>query len=129
MRLGFGEGMFEMGLGIATLIVAGWCVYLLLSKSQKIEGKLQIEGDLMRENLNHIASALVGLSELLDDADEIIENASQIPTAGEMLMQVVQSMIMQKVTPLIQDAEIQPVIGELLTASAHGEAENENETT
>ena len=115
--------MLELLIGVGTLIAAIICLYLLNERTTAISEKMTVEGDLMKENMNHIASALVGLSELLDDADEIIENASQIPTAGEMLMQVVQSMIMQKLSPAMMESEIQPLIGELVSPPAHGPQE------
>ena len=52
-------------------------------------------------NLNHVAEAIVGLSELLEEADQVIEEASRIPTAGEMIQQMVMSFITQKMQPVL----------------------------
>jgi hypothetical protein len=60
--------------------------------------------------MNHIASAIVGLSELLEEADSIIEDASRIPTMGEMMQQMLQGFIMQKMAPMMQSSTMQSII-------------------
>ena len=52
-----------------------------------------------------MASAIVGLSELLEEADQVIEEASKIPTVGEMVQQMVMSFISQKLQPVISPIE------------------------
>lgn len=59
------------------------------------------ESDLLKENLNHVAGAIVGLSELLEEADQVIEDASKIPTVGEMIQQMLVGFIAQKMQPAI----------------------------
>jgi hypothetical protein len=89
-------------------------IYLYGTKTQKnaeiLNQTISTEGDLVKENMNHIASAIVGLSELLEEADSIIEDASRIPTMGEMMQQMLQGFIMQKMAPMMQSSAMQSII-------------------
>ena len=51
------------------------------------------------DNLNNVAGALIGLSELLEEADQVIDEISRVPTVGDILQQAVQGFIMQKMAP------------------------------
>lgn len=78
----------------------------------------------MKENLNHIAGAIIGLSELLDEADSAIENMSRIPSMGEMFQQMVQGFIVQKMQP-IKPPNMNDIQNKLITPEnteeSHGE--------
>lgn len=74
---------------------------ILLFNQYKIRKALNQESNLLKENLNHVAGAIVGLSELLEEADQVIEEASRIPTAGEMIQQMIMSFISQKMQPVL----------------------------
>lgn len=90
-------------------------------RANNLNENLRLEGEQMKNNLDHVASAVIGLSELLDDVDGVIEDVSKIPTTGEVIMQMVQQMIMTKISP-----EITPfpdntgLISQLLTGPEHG---------
>jgi len=99
-------------------------------RANNLNENLRLEGEQMKINLDHVASAVIGLSELLDDVDGVIEDVSKIPTTGEVIMQMVQQMIMSKLTP-----EISPfpdnagLISHLLVPPEHGKTqESESET-
>jgi hypothetical protein len=103
---------YIVGYVLAFVIMA--MIYLYGTKNTKHALKLNQtiskEGDLVKENMNHIASAIVGLSELLEEADSIIEDASRIPTMGEMMQQMLQGFIMQKMAPMMQSSAMQSII-------------------
>ena len=115
--------MLEYVLQVVILAIIFLCIFLEHMKHKELKLLLNQEGDLVKENLNYIASAIVGLSELLDDADEVIKHVSQVPTMGEMMQQMIQGFIMQKFAPTI--APIQNLKDELRTANeiteGHGE--------
>ena len=75
----------------------------------KLSEQLTLEGDLVKENLSHLAGAIISLSELLDDADEVIENISQIPTVGEIIQQALMGFISQKMQGVLPDPVIEPM--------------------
>ena len=106
--------MIEYMVGYVLAIVIMAMIYLYGTKNTKHALKLNQtiskEGDLVKENMNHIASAIVGLSELLEEADSIIEDASRIPTMGEMMQQMLQGFIMQKMAPMMQSSAMQSII-------------------
>lgn len=81
-------------------------------------------------NLNHVAEAIVGLSELLEEADQVIEDISRVPTVGDILQQAVQGFIAQKLGPMLP-ASIQAPAQELITSKmdelVHGEKERPKE--
>ena len=85
--------------------------------------KLKDESDLLKENLNHLAGAIISLSELLDDADQVIENISQVPTVGEMIQQAIVGFVTQKVQDVIPAPMIEPmqeVISEKFASNEYG---------
>jgi|TARA_R110000824_G_scaffold244836_2_gene433837 hypothetical protein len=106
--------MIEYMVGYVLAIVIMAMIYLYGTKTQKnaeiLNQTISKEGDLVKENMNHIASAIVGLSELLEEADSIIEDASRIPTMGEMMQQMLQGFIMQKMAPMMQSSTMQSII-------------------
>ena len=81
-------------------VVLGICIIgtfsILVFNQYKIRKALNQESNLLKENLNHVAGAIVGLSELLEEADQVIEEASRIPTAGEMIQQMLLSLLLKK---------------------------------
>ena len=92
-------GMLEAVLGVGTLITGLIVLWLLHLRTNQLGVLMKIEADLAKENLNHVADALVGLSELLNQTDEIIHEAQQIPTMGEMMQQMLMGFIAQKMQP------------------------------
>ena len=116
--------MLEVVLGSVVLLIVlvsaleGYLTRLRLSN------ELKKEGDLVKENLNHLAGAIISLSELLDDADQVIENISQVPTVGEMIQQALMGFITQKMQGVLPEPIIQPmeqVIKEKVVEVVHGE--------
>jgi hypothetical protein len=85
--------------------VLGVCIigtfFLLAYNQRRIINEMNKESHLLKENLNHVAGAIVGLSELLEEADQVIEDASRIPTVGEMVQQMLMGFIAQKMQPAI----------------------------
>lgn len=108
------------------------CIVLLLVLMVGIEGfisrskmahRLKDESELLKENLNHLAGAIISLSELLDDADQVIENISQVPTVGEMIQQAIVGFVTQKVQNVIPEpmvAPMQEVISEKFSPADYG---------
>jgi len=86
-------------------LVLGICIigtfFLLAYNQRRIIKEMDKESHLLKENLNHVAGAIVGLSELLEEADQVIEDASRIPTVGEMVQQMLVGFIAQKIQPAI----------------------------
>ena len=128
--------MLELVLASGTLFAALAVLWLVWIRTAAIDttlenigGALKIEGDLMKENMNHIASALIGLSELLDSADDLIEDAQKIPSMGEVLASMVQSLLVSKISavvpelsPLIENAAL---IGQTEVPLEHAAAQDE----
>ena len=73
-----------------------------------------------------MADALVGLSELLNQTDEIIHEAQQIPTMGEMMQQMLMGFIAQKMQPVISPIQdpTAPLIPVDPAGQQYGETEN-----
>ena len=94
--------MLEYTLQVLILAIIALCIFLEHSKHKELKILFQKDGNLVKENLNHIAHAIVGLSELLDDADEVIKHVSQVPSMGEMMQQMIQGFIIQKMQPIKQ---------------------------
>tara|TARA_R100001163_G_C4920680_1_gene101052 strand:- start:29 stop:403 length:375 start_codon:yes stop_codon:yes gene_type:complete len=122
--------MLEVVLGSVVLLIVlvsaleGYLTRLRLSN------ELKKEGDLVKENLNHLAGAIISLSELLDDADQVIENISQVPTVGEMIQQALMGFITQKMQGVLPEPIIQPmeqVIKEKVVEVVHGEEKRPKE--
>ena len=115
--------MMEYVLQVVILAIIFLCIFLEHTKHKELKLLLNQEGNLVKENLNYIASAIVGLSELLDEADQVINQVSQVPSMGEMMQQMLQGFIMQKLAPTI--APLQNVKDELITPNeiteGHGE--------
>jgi len=121
--------MLEVIVGVLTLLAVLVSVYVLHVRTQSLAASISGEADMMRENMNHIAAALVGVSELLDDADDIVASVASIPSPGEMLMQMIQTVIMQKIAPTLSQIEIPPVISDNILPATYGETEStQNET-
>ena len=96
----------------------------------KLRRELKVEGALVKENLNHLAGAIISLSELLDDADQVIENISQVPTVGEIIQQALMGFISQKMQGVLPDPIIEPmkeVISEKTNGILHGKTQNDKE--
>jgi len=105
-------------------------------KHQELKLLLNNEGDIVKENLNHIASAIIGLSELLDEADNMIEQVSQVPSVGEMVQQMIAGFMMQKmqgiaptISPLEKLDEMQDIIKTEIIPEEHGETRSGKEQT
>jgi len=132
--------MIELVLAVCTLLAALAVLWLIWMRTAEIDttlnelgGAMKIEGDFMKENMNHIASAIVGLSELLDSADDLLEEVHAIPDPGTVLMQMLQSLIVSKLStavpqlsPLIENAAL---IGQTEVVPDHGAAQGETKTT
>lgn len=86
------------------------------------------EGNLVKENLNYIASAIVGLSELLEEADEVINQVSQVPSMGEMMQQMVQGFIISKLSPNIPQIPDDLITPELIRGD-HAKETTQSENT
>lgn len=95
--------MIELVMGSVTILAVLCCSYLLLRNQHRLLGAISNESEMIGENLNHVASAIVGLSELLEEADQVIEEAARIPTMGEMMQQMLVSFIGQKMQPMFEN--------------------------
>ena len=123
--------MLEYVLGGVILIVVLLNGLMSHIRSIKMSEQIKAEGDLMKENLNHLAGAIISLSELLDDADQVIENISQVPTVGEIIQQALMGFITQKMAGALPDPLIEPinqVISEKTNGMLHGTQEKSIET-
>jgi len=101
-------------------------LWVTWSRTTQLGVMLKTEGEMAAENLNHIASALVGLSELLGDAEEIVSEAQQIPSMGEMLTQMLSTILISKLSPTIRpfaEAAV-PLISDNMIPHPHGETES-----
>lgn len=138
--LGLGWAVLELLLGVGTLVSALAVLWLVWTRTagfhvtlNELGSAMKVEGDLMKENMNHIAGAIVGLSELLDSADDLLEEVHAIPDTGTVLMQMIQNLILSKfssavpeLAPLMGSA---PLIGQTEIIEDHGAAQDENTTT
>lgn len=131
-RLGLGWGMMEYSLQVLILAIIFLCIFLEHLKHQELKLLFANEGDLVKENLNHIASAIIGLSELLDEADSAIENMSRVPSMGEMFQQMLQGFIVQKMQavkpPNMADIQNKLITPENLDEN-HGEKTRESDNS
>jgi hypothetical protein len=123
------EGMLEALLGVGSLITGLIVLWLVHLRTNQLGTLMKMEADLAKENLNHVADALVGMSELLNQTDEIIESASAIPTMGEMMQQMLMGFIAQKMQPVISplDSATAPLIPVDGIGPQHGETQNKEE--
>ena len=99
--------MLEYVIGVVNIIVVviiGFLVNIKLNTTiNDLSRDLNLSSKQTQENLNHVANAIVGLSELLEEADQVIENISAVPTVGEILQQALQGFIASKLTPMLPD--------------------------
>ena len=108
------------GLLLIAILLEGLVSYV---NSVRLSEQLNKEGDLVKENLSHLAGAIISLSELLDDADQVIENISQVPTVGEMIQQAIVGFVTQKVQNVMPEPLIEPmqeVISEKFASNEYG---------
>ena len=122
--------MLEVVLGSVVLLIVLVSALEGYLTRLKLSNELKKEGDLVKENLNHLAGAIISLSELLDDADQVIENISQVPTVGEMIQQALMGFITQKMQGVLPEPIIQPmeqVIKEKVVEVVHGEEKRPKE--
>jgi len=113
-------------LAVILIVLAGWIAHL---ERLSLAEQMSKEGEMMKINLDHIAGALVSMSELLDDAEGVIQEVQQIPSFSEILLQVGSQLLMNKLSPTIEPF-IDPagVISQLLPADeAHGETKQEEQ--
>jgi len=122
--------MLEIVIGIVILLFVLLGVFEgYISRSRIIKG-LERETNDVKENLNHLAGAIISLSEILDDADEVIENISKVPTVGEMIQQALVGFISQKMQNVLPEPMIEPmeqVISEKFIPPTYGETKTLNE--
>ena len=120
------EGFTLLSVYITCFIVLR-VVYLVTSDLKNNSSEI---ADQTHINLNHVAEAIVGLSELLEEADHVIEEISKVPTVGDILQQAVQGFIVQKLSPMLpqpfQDPA-QEVITQRVNAFVHGEEKRPKE--
>ena len=127
--------MWEVGLGVLTLLSVYLVGFILFRVVHIVTSDLKDNSvDIAEQtnvNLNHVAEAIVGLSELLEEADQVIENISSVPTVGEILQQAVQGFIAQKLAPALPQP-IQAPAQEIITSYAdgviHGKAQGPKES-
>jgi len=122
--------MIEVVLGSLTLLGLVIHATMSLLRAHNLKETLRLEGEQMKVNLDHVANAVVGLSELLDDVDNVIEDVSKIPTTGEVIMDILKNMIMSKMQPQLSPfPDNTGFISELLIPPEHGKTqESESET-
>lgn len=131
--------MLEYLLGVEillTAIISTFFVLYYFTKALNLTANQLAEEQkdvavMTNENLNNVAGALIGLSELLEEADQVIDDISRVPTVGDILQQAVQGFIMQKMSPMLPPGSIEPmqeVISEKFNALAHGTEKSESET-
>ena len=126
--------MWEYLLGVLSLLSTYLVGFILLRVIYLVTSDLQTKNEAIAEqthiNLNHVAEAIVGLSELLEEADEVIENISRVPTVGDILQQAVQGFIAQKLGPMLPQP-LQAPANELIMSKfdevVHGEEKRPKE--
>jgi len=97
--------MVTVVLGIVILIVVLTSFFFTFRNQIKLLKAINAESEMIGENLNHVAGAIVSLSELLEEADQMVEEASKIPSMGEMMQQMIIGFIAQKMQPVITPLE------------------------
>lgn len=125
--------MITVVLGGLTLLVCIVSLWMIWIRTAELGMIMKTEGEMAAENLNHIAHALVGVSELLDEGENLVEQVSAIPSAGEILAQVMQSFLLSKlqsiapsISPIVEDNI--DLISQGMSVPAHGAQEIEGET-
>lgn len=130
LRLGW--VMIEYVLQIIIIAIIILCGLLDYFRYAELKLLMSNEGSLMKDNMNHIANAIVGLSEILDEADEVVNMVSQVPTMGDMMQQMIQGFILSKLQPQISP-NMQRVAEQLITPEEvpelHGSKTLEDEST
>ena len=95
--------MLEALLGVLIVLSACLSTYMVIRSLKITSTNLQEEQKeialMTNENLNNVAGAIIGLSELLEEADQVIDEISRVPTVGDILQQAIQGFIVQKMTP------------------------------
>ena len=103
----------------------------MINNFEILARKLSDDAELLKENLDHLAGAIISMSELLDDADKVIEDISKVPTVGEMIQQALVGFVTQKVSNSIP-AEIMNPMQQVIKSNdvdiQHGEKETNNKT-
>ena len=123
--------MWEYVLGVLSLLSTYIMGFVILRVVYLVTSDLKNNSSSIAEqthlNLNHVAEAIVGLSELLEEADEVIENISKVPTVGDILQQAVQGFILQKLSPMLPQPMIEPT-QEIITSIGDGLVRGEAKT-
>ena len=112
--------MLEYVIGIFNIIIVLLLGLLINKKLNLSIEQLKETSKQTQGNLNHVAEAIIGLSDLLDEADQVIENISAVPTVGEILQQALQGFIASKLTPMLPDP-LKGVPEELIKAKGNVE--------
>ena len=120
--------MMEYVLQVVILAIIFLCIFLEHMKHKELKLLFNQEGDLVKENLNYIASAIIGLSELLEEADEVINQVAQVPSMGDMMQQMIQGFILSKISPSLPKIPDDLITPELITHD-HGTETSESENT
>lgn len=108
------------------ILIIGTFFYLAFNQRRMLK-EVSKESEGLKDNLNHVAAAIMGLSELLEEADQIVEDASRIPTMGEMMQQMLMGFIAQKFQPVI--APMENITNTINQVTPHGEVWQEKETS
>jgi len=118
--------------GGVTLLVCVFSIWIMWQRTGSLGLLMQSEAEMARVNLDHIAGALVGLSELLEESEQLVDAASAIPSPGELLSGMLQNLIMSKlssmaptIAPLVE--ENIDLISQTVLGPEHGGAESETE--
>jgi hypothetical protein len=114
--------MLEYVIGICNIIAVLLLGFLVNKKLNLSINELKQTSAQTQTNLNHVAEAIIGLSDLLDEADQVIENISAVPTVGEILQQALQGFIASKLTPMLPDP-LKGVPEELIKANSNAEGQ------
>tara|TARA_Y100001937_G_C7132028_1_gene338080 strand:- start:196 stop:588 length:393 start_codon:yes stop_codon:yes gene_type:complete len=130
--------MLEVVIGVIIALLVCLSIFLDITRSKLminnfeiLARKLSDDAELLKENLDHLAGAIISMSELLDDADKVIEDISKVPTVGEMIQQALVGFVTQKVSNSIP-AEIMNPMQQVIKSNdvdiQHGEKETNNKT-
>jgi len=102
---------------------------MMINNFEILARKISDDAELLKENLDHLAGAIISMSELLDDADKVIEDISKVPTVGEMIQQALVGFVTQKVSNSLP-AEIMNPMQQVIKSNEvdiqHGEKETNN---
>jgi flagellar motor component MotA len=119
--------MLEYVLGVLVVLSATISTFMIMRNLKIVSNLLGFEqkeiAKMTNDNLNNVAGALIGLSELLEEADQVIDEISRVPTVGDILQQAVQGFIMQKMAPMIpgpMQEPMQDIINDRISQATHG---------